>query len=115
MASFPAIFSGSVALYPLQRSTRLATKVLEFTNFTEQRWRTGNRLESFTLSFSEIVLADMLTLRTFFDARKGGFDTTWDITIGGTTYPSMMFIDDTFEATEGAGSYSVQLRVRQVH
>lgn len=115
MASFPAIYSGSISLYPLTRTTHRATTVQEFTDFTEQRWKCGPTLEAFELVFEGVRLADMLTIRTFFDGRKGGFDATWDITLAGVTYSHMVFDGDVFETTETAGGlYSFKLPCKQV-
>jgi hypothetical protein len=115
MASFPQLFSGSAALYPVQRSTRRATRVLEFNDFSERRWKNGPTLEAFVLALNDVSLADMLSLRSFFDDRKGGFDATWDITLAGMTYSNMAFAIDTFEAQERAANlFSISLPIRQV-
>lgn len=114
MASFPTLYSSTIALYPVTRTAHRGVQVLEFTNFTEQRWKNGAPLEAFTLQFSDMPLADMLTLRAFFDARKGGFDSTWDLTLGGVTYSNMVFESDSFDSVERFGGYSVTLTAKQV-
>lgn len=115
MSSFPAIYSGSVALYPLTETYRRPVTVLQYNNATEQRWRTGKALRAFSLDFTDVSKTDMLTIRSFFDTMKGGFDHTWDISIGGTVYSNMTFENDEMAAQERpGGAYSFSLPCRQV-
>ncbi len=114
MASFPNLSWGSVALYPLTETTRMATAVLTFSDFTEKRWRRGPKLKAFVMALEAIGLADVGTIRAFFDGRKGGFDSTWDITIGTDNYQNMTFINDTLEFVERDGAYFGNIQIRQV-
>lgn len=114
MATFPTLLSGHASVrYPLTESTRIGVQVLEFTDFSEQRWRTGATLTAFTLSFGDLRWDDVATLRAFFDARKGSFE-PFELTIAGDTYQHVVFVNDTFEASENGGAWSVELPVRQI-
>jgi hypothetical protein len=114
MATFPTLLSGHASVrYPLTESTRRGVQVLEFTDFSEQRWRTGPTLKAFTLSFTDLRWDDVVTLRAFFDARKGSFE-PFELTIAGDTHQYVVFVNDTFEASENDGAWAVELPVRQI-
>jgi len=114
-ASFPALKSGVVAKYPVVRDVRLETGVVRFEDDTEQRWVRARARNSFRLQFSRLSEEDVATIEAFFRSCKGKFDTTWDITIGGTTYSHCTFEDDTFAVTETSeGLFTVALNIRQV-
>ena len=115
MASFPTFSFGAVSLWPVTETTRRATAALQFTDFTEQRWKRGPTLKAFVLVLEDMQYADIATARSFFDARKGGFDATWDLTIGGTTYQNMCFVEDSLvdHMTHG-GLRAASIQVRQV-
>src|SRR5687768_8308563 len=100
MASFPALFSGSAALYPLTEESRIPAGILQFTDFTEQRFVRGANLARFVLVFDGIRKEDRDAIEDFFGDRKGGFDATWDLTLGGVTYQNMCFESDDFYCRE---------------
>jgi hypothetical protein len=112
MPSFPTISSGAVTRYPLTRTTVARTTIFEFVNGSEQRIIEGKGSQLFRLQFDRLKTADMLTVRTFFEDRKGGFDQTWDITIGAETITNCYFDGDEFSATEASeGLWAVSLDV----
>lgn len=98
--SFPALFSGQVALFPLEESTRIPVEVLEYTDFTEQRWPECAPLRRFVIHCEGIKKADRDSIQSFIDTQKGGFDKTWDITVAGNLYSNMMFLSDEFHPVE---------------
>lgn len=111
---FPTLSSGSVAAYPVRRTTSVATKKVRFLDDTEQRWRTVGQLDNWSLSFQHLKLVDIETLRTFFYARKGRFDSTWTFAIDGSSYTLMAFDQDAFSYAEtGPGIYSTELKIIQ--
>ena len=115
MASFPALFSGEVSLEPLIESVRQRVPIHQFTNFTEQRWVEMAALRRFALTLDNIQKADRDTLEAFFETMKGGFDHTWDITLGGATYQNMVFDSDVFSCRESSPEYwSIALTCHQV-
>lgn len=116
MASFPAVFNGSVALYPLTEGVQIPVGVLEYTNFTQQRFVAGKAIQRFNLVLEQVSKTSRDSLQTFFDSVKGGFDKTWDITVGGVLYENMVFETDAFVDREGdtPESWSITLPCRQV-
>ena len=115
MASFPALFSGVVTLYPVTQGERRPVGILQFSDFTEQRFRKSAPLARFVLTLEDLKEADRITIETFFDSVRGGFDSTWDITLDGATYSHMAFETDTMEQKQVAGNlWSVSLPCRQV-
>jgi hypothetical protein len=116
MASFPALFSGSVAMYPLSSSVRIPVEILRYSDFTEQRYVSGKALRRFEIMLEAVSAADRDALLLFFESAKGGFGKTWDITIGGSTYAHMMFEGDVFAETESPsspGRFNITLACRQ--
>lgn len=114
MASFPTPFDGIVTLYPLTEIDRRPTAILQFSDFSEQRWRRCSGLARFLLTLERITYSEASAIKTFFDSVKGGFDNTWDIAIGGTTFHNMAFETDIFELRESErGIYSLRLPCRQ--
>lgn len=114
MASFPTLTHGTVALFPLTECSAYLTGVFQHVDGTEQRFRKRAPLAEWTLQFDRISKADKNTIQGFFDSVKGGFDSTWDITIGGTLYAYMCFVDSALTVTEAqAGLYSVTAKIRQ--
>ncbi len=112
MASFPTPFSGQPALYPTTIAYRRPVSIQQFTDGTEQRFRRCAQLNGFTLTLSEITKAEKDLVVTFFNDNKGSFDSTWNITLGGTLYDYMAFASDEIapvERTNGVWSLSVQL------
>lgn len=115
MASFPALFSGVVALYPLVATARFPATVLQFTDYKEQRFVRAAGLRRFLIELSGIRKADKDSLQTFFDTVKGGFDHTWDITVSGDLYENMVFETDSFSCREtGPEHWTLSLPCRQV-
>ena len=54
-------------------------------------------------------------IEAFFESVKGGFDSTWDINIGGTTYDHMVFETDVLADREAdAELHTLTLPCRQV-
>lgn len=100
MASFPALFSGVVSLYPLTQASRIPVQVLQFSDFSEQRWKQCSELARFSLSLDSISATDKATIVSFFEVTKGSFDATWDITVSGTTYGYMAFESDELQCME---------------
>jgi hypothetical protein len=100
MASFPALFSGVVALYPVQAHVVQRVGIHQFTDFTEQRWSEMAALRRFVIALSGIKKGDRDSLESFFNTVKGGFDHTWDITFDGVLYENMTFEGDVFMCRE---------------
>ena len=113
MADFPTLTGGRVALYPLTRSKRFRTKVLQFQNFSEKRWKAGGGTNEFRLTFTGINGYDLSTIRAFWQSCKGSF-TEFTFTLSGTTYPYLVFDDDDFPVANPSGNrYNLSLKIRQ--
>lgn len=114
MASFPTLASGAVAREPLDRATVGRVMTLEFLDQSEQRWQDGKQTEKFRLRYDKLKTADKDTLETFFKSTKGGFDATWDFTLGGVTTTNCYFVSDEFSATETSeGLWTLSLEIAQ--
>lgn len=113
MASFPTLSTGSIACYPLTRTVSTATVVHRFENDTEQRYRDRVALMKFDLVFTDIKMSDFDLIEAFFEARKGPYDATWDITVAGILIQNCVFVDEKIvriEAKPGFVSGSVGIR-----
>jgi hypothetical protein len=114
MAAFPAPFAGATALYPLIQEKRFPVAVLQFTDFTEQRYRQSAGLAAFTLECYGIDVSAKEDIVEFFEDSKGSFDATWSITIGATTYNYMAFLEDAITAVElQDGMWAVSAKIVQ--
>jgi hypothetical protein len=103
-------------LTPVTRRVEFLTDIAIAANSTEQRAKKRPALTRFVLPYSRINRTDLGTMRTFFESKKGSWDSTWSFTLGATTYAHLAFEDSEFRFTESAGSattYSFQLRARQ--
>jgi phage-related protein len=88
MSTFPTLKTGAVLQYPAQKEVRFATKVVQFIDGSEQRFR-GYRtsLHRWMIRLELLDQGELQVLREFFRAQAGGADSfvftdPWD----GTTY-----------------------------
>src|SRR5262245_3079863 len=112
----PASFPTSLPLRtPLTRTLSVPTRLVEMLDGSEQRWCAGDPLNSFALEFQNVSAAEVTALRTFVDTIKGAFDSTWDLTIAGVTYPNMALEHDDLPVVEGGQPerFSLSLKMRQ--
>ncbi|WP_321471158.1 hypothetical protein [uncultured Paludibaculum sp.] len=115
MATFPALRSGVVGMYPTTLGRTFKTEVVVFCNDSEQRWATQPALGDFELVFTDINGYDLSTLLDFFRSAKGQFDHTWTLAMNGQVWNNCVFVQDDFTATNSkAERYSVTLKCRQV-
>lgn len=116
-ATFPALSSGVVGLYPSRRTRAFKTRVFQFGDDTEQRFKLPAGLiglARWELRFDGIKPTDVTLLRDFFTTAKGEFDTSLELVIDGVTYSNMMLDDDEFRAEERtAGRWNVVMKLRQ--
>lgn len=112
-ATFPTPFSGQAALYPLTAQKRFPVTVLQFTDFTEQRWVRSAGVNRFRLQLSGISKSAKDEIASFFENCKGSFDSTWSIVIASTTYNYMAFAEDTLVAVEGEQGWSITVELVQ--
>jgi hypothetical protein len=78
----------------------LPTRVHRALDDSEVRWQSSAPLQRFRLVYSDISSADLTTLQSWFDSVKGGFDSTWDFTLGGVTYSYCALSEDAFRIQE---------------
>lgn len=119
--SFPVLTSGSMnCRYPIQGSIKTSTKVLQHVNGSEQRWRCGPRLASFTLTYTDVSSYDLQQFLEFFQSKKGKFvddalTNTFSVTLGSDTYNYCVFDQDDFDETESKPNrYSFVIKIKQV-
>jgi len=114
MASFPTLATGQVAMYGTQRGRRYATEVAQFCDDSEQRWPVAQGTATFTLNLVDLDGYEVSNVEEFFRSMKGRYDTTWDVTVGGTLYSNMMFDQDEIAWTFTKPMLaSAQIRCRQ--
>jgi hypothetical protein len=119
MATFPNVKSGTARAVPLRSGLSIKrarpTDVLRYIDGSEQRWKTGPALSSFALVFSAINGYDLSNIRAFWLSCQGAKDTTWSLTLEGTTYQNCAFDDDRFQPTDGTkpGTFSLTLNIVQ--
>jgi hypothetical protein len=115
MASFPTLFAGSAALYPVTNAQRYPVTVLQFTDRTEQRWAESAPVRRFVLQLDGMTAAERTSIVSFYETMKGGFDSTWDLTLAGTLYSYLCFADEPLVAVEGVDrTWSITLAIQQV-
>lgn len=114
MASLPTVRSGAKALYPFSRTSQFSTRVNQFQNGTEQRWKMRAPLHEFALQFTKINATDLASLESFWASIKGSFDKTWDYTLGGL-YATCAMLDDHMTIRQSRRLlFDVAFRFRQV-
>lgn len=114
MADFPQLFGGQAALYPLQTEKRFDVTVLQFSDFTEQRFVRSAGLNRFSLRLAGMSTAEKQDILDFFETTKGSYDATWTLTIAGTDYDYMAFAADQMSCVEGEdGTWSIACEVVQ--
>lgn len=113
MADFPTPFAGAAALYPLTQEKRFPVTVLQFSDFTEQRYVRSAGLSRFRLQLTGISKAAKDDIVDFFETCKGTFDATWSIEIAGVIYDYMAFADDTLAAVESEQGWSLNVDLVQ--
>lgn len=115
MPSFPTLTSGEICSYPLTRTRRFRTGVVQFVDGSEQRYAMGNgSLEEFELQAVGVSTTDKNTVRDFYLARGGPLDSGWDLTLEGTTRHNCTFVEASFLAEQqGYNRWNVSVRVRQ--
>ena len=115
--TFPNLASGQTAMYPAQRAIALKCRTHRFVDDSEQRYAVAVPLNSWVLEYNSLKIADVNTLRAFFETQKGEFDKTWVFPFDGASFTAMTFEQDDFGYTEEAtrpGYFNLQLRCRQV-
>lgn len=115
MASFPTLTTGAPVLLGLQLAYHTPCRALQFGDMSEQRFVLSAPLQRLTLRLDGLNITDYVAVRDFFEARKGAFDATWDITVSGTTYSYLAFDTDELVAVENVDrQFTITLPVRQV-
>jgi hypothetical protein len=100
MASFPTLSTGTAVLEPLVQSISIPMRIVQFGDFTEQRYRLRAALRRFTLNFMGISKADMQSILSFFEDCKGAYDKTWDLAVNTETFSNLAFDTDELRAEE---------------
>lgn len=104
-------------MYPATRTIGPRVKSIEFANGFTKRWVSAPLTNSWRCEWSGLTNADAATLETFWATQKGAADTSWDITIDGTTYARCAFDDDEFarlETPDRPNRWSVSLSFSQI-
>ena len=115
MANFPALKTGAVAQYPLDRTRQFSTQVLRFLDGSEQRFAGfGAPLKRWRIRLELLDEAELASIEEFFAEQNGragtfAFTDPWD----GTVHASCSFEDDRMTASyrgpgDGAASVGVK-------
>jgi hypothetical protein len=112
--TLPTVHNGAVALYPVNRHRATLTSVVQFCDFSEQRWKERPPLFTGVLAYTKLSSVDRAALAAFFAAQKGQFDHTWNFVMAGVNYTNLCFTDDKLQFTESTPTlWSCTLNVRQ--
>ena len=76
---------------PVVRSLKFQTGIGQGVSGTEQRWMLTTGVESWSLPYPHLSVAQRDTLLSLFESSKGGYDQTISLTFGGTTYTGLYF------------------------
>jgi hypothetical protein len=109
MATFPSTLR---LRYPVTQTLTAPVDVAEFLDGTEQRFRDGEFLQAFDLSFPDVPIAELADLRTFWLSVKGAFDSGWSFTFQGASYADMALESDDLTETESAHAEKVTVSVK---
>jgi len=104
---------------PVTRSLKFDTGIMQGTNGVEQRWMRDLGVETWSLPYPLITLAQRNTLFAAFEAAKGAYDQTISLAFDGTTYTGLYFDGDTLPFTESrptmySGTVKLTTTVRPV-
>jgi hypothetical protein len=116
----PAAFPSTVVMrYPVTQTLTAPVDVVEFLDGTEQRWRDGEFLQAFELTFPDVPIAELADLRTFWLTVKGACDSGWTFAFQGTSYADMALEADDLTEVESAYAekitVSIKMRQTAVH
>ena len=84
MSNFPALKTGVLSQYPVQRTIRFSTDIVQFVDGSEQRFRNFEApLREWTLSYDLLDEPELQSLRDFFRTLGGSagnfaFTDPWD-------------------------------------
>lgn len=115
MANFPALKTGAVAQYPLDRTRRFSTQVLRFLDGSEQRFAGfGAPLKRWLIRLELLDEVELAGIEEFFAEQNGRagtfvFTDPWD----GTVHASCSFETDAMTANyrdPGDGAASVVVK-----
>ena len=98
MSTFPTSNPSWAA--PVVRSLKFQTGIGQGVNGAEQRWMLTTGVESWTLPYPHLTLAQRDTLLTLFESSKGGYDQAVSLTFLGTAYTGLYFDGDSLDFTE---------------
>lgn len=90
----------SIRLQQVTRTLSVPTRVVQFLDDTEQRWRCADPLNAWALTFTGMSAADRDSLRNFVATQKGAYDSSWTFGFFLVNYTNMAFEDDSFVEVE---------------
>ena len=94
--TFPALRTGAITQYPLERSSELKVEASEFLDFSRQAYRdTAAVRKSWTITLDLLDSGEVARLRAFFEQQQGRFGVftfvdPWD----NSSHPNCSFADD---------------------
>jgi hypothetical protein len=108
-----ATFPRSLVLrYPVTQTVTAPVDVVEFLDGSEQRWREGDFLQAFELTFSDVPIGELAALRTFWTTVKGAFDGGNTFGFQGVDYPDMVLESDDLTEVESTAAEKVTVTVK---
>lgn len=99
MANFPVLKTGAVAQYPASRTVEFSTRVLQFADGTEQRYRQYDTpLRRWVIRLSLLDGEELANVESFFQSEQGRYGSfAFTDPIDGTVYPSCSLESDRVE------------------
>jgi hypothetical protein len=90
------------------------TRVNQFVDFSEQRWVVRQPLAEFVFKYRDVSRADVATLKEFFEAQLGAYD-TFTVEFDGIEYKDMVFDQDNFSPVEDRepNRFSLEFKLKQ--
>jgi hypothetical protein len=116
MPTFPFLKSGALAQHPVARSVARRTKVIEFIDGQEQRFRlTGRDRHRWVIDLAALTDEETETLRQFFSEVEGPAGTfTFVDPLSGTEYSNCRFGHESLEInTSQPGQSRVTIIIRE--
>ncbi len=112
--TFPALSSGAVAQYPLERQASYRTETVRFLNQAEQVYQdVANAVRRWTIKLELLNAREIAALRDLFEANRGRWGTfSFTDPYDSVLYSNCAFADDQFpiENTD-AGLYGQTLTI----
>jgi hypothetical protein len=102
--------------FPVTRTIEFQTGIASGRDGTEQRWMRTTGIESWSLNYSRLSLAERDALISAYEAAKGSFDSTLSFTFAGTTYTGCYLDSDSLSFSQAnPKQWSTTVKLKQAY